>query len=86
MQWGFSKDPIGQHMIAAVSAANKLRTKYAALRKGWANILHEDRPNGVSGMQCMHGDCFDLRLYCIHAFARLCSHGTAGENRAYRSL
>ena len=48
MQWGFSKDTIGQHMIAAVSAANKLRNKYAVLRKGWANILHEDRPNGVS--------------------------------------
>jgi len=63
MQWGFSKDPIGQHMIAAVSAANKLRTKYAALRKGWANILHEDRPNGVVAFERVFEG--EPRMVCV---------------------
>ncbi len=48
LQWAQSEDKIGKQMIAAVSAANKLRKENAAMRRGWANILHEDRPNGVS--------------------------------------
>ena len=47
MQWAQSEDEIGKNMIAAISAANKLRQEYVALRRGWANILHEDRPNGI---------------------------------------
>jgi 1,4-alpha-glucan branching enzyme len=47
LQWALSEDAIGKQMIAAVSAANKLRQEYVSLRRGWANILHEDRPNGI---------------------------------------
>jgi hypothetical protein len=32
--------------MAAVRDANLLRAKHPALRFGWANTLHEDRPNG----------------------------------------
>mmetsp|Transcript_3793 Transcript_3793/g.10743 ORF Transcript_3793/g.10743 Transcript_3793/m.10743 type:complete len:283 (-) Transcript_3793:353-1201(-) len=46
-QWDQAADEIGLRMAAAVGDANKLRHAHAALRLGWANILHEDRPNGV---------------------------------------
>jgi hypothetical protein len=34
---------IGQHMLTAFRDANALRARFPALRKGWANILHEVR-------------------------------------------
>ncbi|KAG2484155.1 hypothetical protein HYH03_017036 [Edaphochlamys debaryana] len=47
LQWAQSEDETGQHMMAAFAAANALRLQFPALRRGWANILHEDRANGV---------------------------------------
>jgi len=47
LQWDNAADDLGKRMMAAVTAANHLRLEHGALRKGWANILHEDRPNGV---------------------------------------
>ncbi len=32
---------IGRDMMALFAAANNLRKEYPALRRGWANILHE---------------------------------------------
>ena len=47
LQWALSEDDRGAEMMALVRDANHLRRRFPALRKGWANILHEDRPNGV---------------------------------------
>lgn len=33
--------------MKAVGDANRLRAAHPALRYGWANSLHEDRPNGI---------------------------------------
>lgn len=55
-QWEQSEDAIGQQMMAAVGDANRLRVDHPVLRKGWSNILHEDRPNGV-GVGKNVGEC-----------------------------
>lgn len=47
LQWDLAEDQIGRDMMALFAAANNLRKEYPALRRGWANILHEDRANGV---------------------------------------
>eukprot|EP01024_Parvocaulis_polyphysoides_P017269 TRINITY_DN17632_c0_g2_i6.p2 TRINITY_DN17632_c0_g2~~TRINITY_DN17632_c0_g2_i6.p2 ORF type:complete len:214 (-),score=22.68 TRINITY_DN17632_c0_g2_i6:284-877(-) len=47
MQWELNGDEIGTQMKTLVREANGLRKRFGALRHGWANILHEDRPNGV---------------------------------------
>jgi hypothetical protein len=41
------QDEIGRQMMLAVGDACRLRHEHTALRLGWANTLHEDRPNGV---------------------------------------
>ncbi|KAG1668585.1 hypothetical protein FOA52_007320 [Chlamydomonas sp. UWO 241] len=63
MQWDQSTDKIGQDMMAAVAAANALRKQYAVLRKGWANILHEDRPNGVVAFERVFDG--EPRIVCV---------------------
>jgi 1,4-alpha-glucan branching enzyme len=35
---------------------NNLRQKYPVLRMGWANVLHEDRLNGVMAFERVHED------------------------------
>ncbi|EFJ45925.1 1,4-alpha-glucan branching enzyme II [Volvox carteri f. nagariensis] len=47
LQWSLSTDEVGTHSKALVAGANELRNRFPALRRGWANILHEDRANGV---------------------------------------
>ena len=46
-QWKHAQDIIGLEQKAAVTEANALRRDYAALRRGWTNMLHEDSDNGV---------------------------------------
>lgn len=47
--WGLAKDDIGVATVAFFGSANKMRETLPVLRKGWCNILHEDRQNGVLG-------------------------------------
>eukprot|EP01023_Acetabularia_acetabulum_P029445 TRINITY_DN2779_c0_g1_i1.p1 TRINITY_DN2779_c0_g1~~TRINITY_DN2779_c0_g1_i1.p1 ORF type:complete len:684 (-),score=140.22 TRINITY_DN2779_c0_g1_i1:276-2021(-) len=47
LSWDLSEDAVGSQMQTLVQRGNNLRQEFGALRHGWANILHEDRPNGV---------------------------------------
>ncbi|GLC39115.1 hypothetical protein PLESTB_000005900 [Pleodorina starrii] len=47
LQWSLSEDEVGRDSMALFAGANALRSSFPALRRGWANILHEDRANGV---------------------------------------
>lgn len=50
-QWSNAGDEIGQRMAALFRGANGLRAQFPALRYGYPNILHEDRPNGVMAFE-----------------------------------
>jgi hypothetical protein len=45
--WSLAEDDIGKGMQACVAATMALRNSSASIRSGWANVLHEDRQNGV---------------------------------------
>lgn len=45
--FSFPQDDIGSTLITAMRDANRLRDRFPAIRRGWANILHEDRQNGA---------------------------------------
>ncbi|KXZ43862.1 hypothetical protein GPECTOR_78g49 [Gonium pectorale] len=47
LQWELAEDEIGRQCMALFAGANQLRQRFPAVRRGWANILHEDRANGV---------------------------------------
>jgi len=47
LNWDLAEDDIGKRTIRSVRDVNKLRAAYPTLRRGWCNILHEDRQNGV---------------------------------------
>nr|QKY15164.1 starch branching enzyme (1,4-alpha-glucan branching enzyme II) (SBE2) [Polytomella parva] len=47
MQWALADDEVGNNMAAFFADVHRLRTRYPALRRGWPQTLHEDRPNGV---------------------------------------
>ena len=51
LNWELAADAIGAPMVAGFSAANALRRELPALRLGWPQMLHEDRPNGVMAFE-----------------------------------
>lgn len=51
LQWALADDAPGAAMMALVRDANALRAAYPALRHGWPQVLHEDRPNGVMAFE-----------------------------------
>ncbi|KAG2424144.1 hypothetical protein HYH02_015227 [Chlamydomonas schloesseri] len=63
LNWEHTQDEVGAHMLALFAAANGLRARFPALRRGWANILHEDRANGVVAFErVIEGE---TRLVCV---------------------
>lgn len=63
LQWQLGQDQLGREMMALVRDSNALRWRYPALRRGWANILHEDRPNGVLAFERVSEG--DLRIVVV---------------------
>lgn len=62
-KWELAEDNTGKAMLAFFSAANGMRWKWATLRKGWCNILHEDRQNGVLGFDRVYDG--EERCICV---------------------
>lgn len=71
------QDDIGKRMIAAMRDANRLRERFPAIRKGWANILHEDRLNGVMAWERIYDG--EERIVCVfNAGRRVFTKGDYG--------
>lgn len=49
VNWTWVGDAVGTKTVAFFGKVNSLRASLPTLRKGWCNILHEDRQNGVLG-------------------------------------
>lgn len=78
--WELAEDPIGSQMMALVRDANNLRAKYPALRLGWPNILHEDRPNGVIAWERV-GENMERIVFVLNAG----KHFPKADNMRYGS-
>lgn len=61
--WGIAEDDIAVRTIAFFGKVNGLRKLLPVLKKGWCNILHEDRQNGVLGFDRVYDG--DERCICV---------------------
>ncbi len=62
-QWQLSEDVHGQAMMRLVRETLGLRRAYGAIRRGGANILHEDRQNGVVAFERVAEG--EARIVCV---------------------
>ncbi|KAL6751388.1 glycoside hydrolase superfamily [Haematococcus lacustris] len=76
-QWSQSEDEEGQAMMRCVKQTLALRKEYGAIRHGGANVLHEDRQNGVVAFERVAEG--EARIVCvINAGRKLWQSGEYG--------